>query len=186
MKIKLALFLAFVFVCGCSCAFANSTYTDSFDTQNIHCCNFTPWGPPPLGFTQYDVSEIGLGGQRFATYNPSNILQVYMQVDFSALVSTFHEVVDCWGSQCNYTWDGTFSSGSAQIDSTVIVAPSDIVSLTFTGTVTGGTFTGYLLNYCGGPPNVWTGLRVSGRHHQRECRWYLEQRLEVPRHHEHV
>lgn len=161
MKSKLNTLLAFVFVCACSSALANPTYTDSFYTRNVHCCSFTPWGPPPLGFLQYDVSESGLGGEFFATYRLPDYLWTTMSVDFSALVSTFREVVDCWGTQCNYSWDGTFNGGSARITADVF-GPPNSTSLTFTGTVTGGTFTGYLLNYCGGSPNCGPGYGFPG------------------------
>ncbi len=156
MKVKLTVLLALVIVCGRVPAFANATYTDRFDSIiGTGCCQVSPWGsgPPPIPLVQYEGSEL-VTGLSFATYVFPDYVQTFMQVDFSALLSTFHEKVDCDIAfpLCNYQWNGTFNGGNANIAATIVSSNLTFTHLTFTGTITGGTFGGEFDNYCGGIP----------------------------------
>ena len=133
VRIKLALFLALVFVCSCSCAFANATYTDQFDSSTVtHCCSVSPFGgPPPIPLVQYDVSALE-GGRSFASYTYPDVLQVWMPLKFSALVSSFTEIIDCTAvfPFCRYQWSGTFNGGNMPITAS-IYRPPDNINLNF-------------------------------------------------------
>ena len=110
MRIKFALLLALVFVCGCSCALANATYTDQFDSSSVmHCCLSPRLGdlPPSRSF---NTTSARWRGRSFASYTYPDVLQVWMPLKFSALVSSFTEVIDCNAvfPFCRYQWSGTF------------------------------------------------------------------------------
>lgn len=157
MKITLAVLLALVFVCGCLPASANATYTDGFDSPfGARCCQVSPWGwaPPPTPLLQYDGSELVVGFS-FANFYSPEFMEVWMQVDFSALVSNFSEWVYCGEPGfplCNYQWSGTFNAGKVNIAAKVLTySPNPTYTyLSYAGKITGGTFWGAFENYCGG------------------------------------
>lgn len=171
MKIKFALFLALVFVCGCIPALANATYTNGFDSEfGTGCCHVSPFGgPPPIPLVQYSGDAL-LQGLNFVTYTYPDTVQVWMQVDFSALVSSFSETVNCYtipASFCVYDWQGTFNGGSVPITATIVGGsfPNNTFTyLTFAGSITGGTFAGEFDTYCSPclPGDVDLRLNLAG------------------------